>query len=285
MRTTKVGWIGLGTMGNSMSQQLINAGYPLTVYNRTKEKENAIKALGATTAPSPSVLVQQTDVVIIMVSDDKAIQDIFYGDNGLLSANTDNKVIINMSTVSPAISKEIAAKCIEQGNRYLDAPVSGSVKQAQEGTLVVMVGGNAAAFEQVRPILETLGKLAMLIGDNGAGNVAKLAINTLLGFAAQGLAEAIILAQNNGIDPANLTTLINNSALGSVFGKIKGDAIVNNNYKAAFALKLIAKDLRLAKDIGLSTPLGETVYQTFQQAEAEYGNEDIIAIIKQVDHK
>jgi 3-hydroxyisobutyrate dehydrogenase len=283
MSTTKIGWIGLGTMGNPMSQQLIKAGYDVTVYNRTKEKEDAIKAMGSIAAPTPSALIQQTNIVIIMVSDDKAIQDIFYRDDGLLSAGTSGKVIINMSTVSPAISKEVAAKCLEQGNQYLDAPVSGSVKQAQEGSLVVMVGGDATTFELVKPILEKLGKLAMLVGNNGAGNVAKLAINTLLGFAAQGLAEAVILARNNGIDPGDLTTLINNSALGSVFGKIKGDAIVNDNYKAAFALKLLAKDLRLAKDIGLSTPLGETVYQTFQQAESEYGDEDIIAIIKQVD--
>jgi len=272
-------------MGNPMSQQLIKANYAVTVYNRTKEKEDAIKAQGATTAPTPSALIQQNDVVIIMVSDDKAIKDIFYGDDGLLGAKTSGKVIINMSTVSPAISKEVGAKCLEQGNHYLDAPVSGSVKQAQEGSLVVMVGGDATAFEQVKPVLEKLGKLAMLVGDNGAGNVAKLAINTLLGIAAQGLAETVILAKNNGIDPGDLTTLINNSALGSTFGKIKGEAIVNDNYKAAFALKLIAKDLRLAKDIGLSTPLGNTVHQTFQQAETEYGNEDIIAIIKQVDHK
>jgi 3-hydroxyisobutyrate dehydrogenase len=285
MSTTKIGWIGLGMMGNPMSQQLIKAGYAVTAYNRTKEKEEAIKAQGATTVPTPSALIQQTGVVIIMVSDDKAIRDIFYDEDGLLAAKTSGKVIINMSTVSPDISKEVAAKCLEQGNHYLDAPVSGSVKQAQEGQLVVMVGGDKTAFEQVKPILEKLGKLAMLIGGTGAGNVAKLAINTLLGFAAQGLAEAVILARNNGIDTGDLTTLINNSALGSVFGKIKGDAIVNDNYKAAFALKLIAKDLRLAKDIGLNTPLGETVYQTFQQAEAQYGNEDIIAIIKQVDDK
>jgi 3-hydroxyisobutyrate dehydrogenase len=285
MSTTKIGWIGLGMMGNPMSQQLIKAGYAVTAYNRTKEKEEAIKAQGATTAPTPAALIQQSGVVIIMVSDDKAIRDIFYNEDGLLAAKTSGKVIINMSTVSPAISKEVAAKCLEQGNHYLDAPVSGSVKQAQEGQLVVMVGGDKTAFEQVKPILEKLGKLAMLIGGTGAGNVAKLAINTLLGFAAQGLAEAVILARNNGIDTGDLTTLINNSALGSVFGKIKGDAIVNDNYKAAFALKLIAKDLRLAKDIGLNTPLGETVYQTFQQAEAQYGNEDIIAIIKQVDNK
>jgi 3-hydroxyisobutyrate dehydrogenase len=285
MKTTKIGWIGLGMMGTPMSQQLLNAGYPVTVYNRTKEKEESIKAQGATTAPTPAELIKLVDVLIIMVSDDKAIHEIFYGDEGLLSANTNSKVIINMSTVSPAISKEVAAKCLAKGNHYLDAPVSGSVKQAQEGQLVIMVGGEEKAFEQVKPILETMGKLAILVGDNGAGNIAKLSINTLLAFAAQGLAEAVILARNNGIDTIDLITLINNSALGSAFGKIKGDAIINDNYKAAFALKLIAKDLRLAKDIGLRTPLAETVYQTFQQAEPTYGDEDIIAIIKQVDHK
>ena len=135
-------------MGNPMSKQLIKADYPVTVYNRTKEKEEAIKAQGATTAPTPSALIQQTDVVIIMVSDDNAIKDIFYGDDGLLGAKTSGKVIINMSTVSPAISKEVATKCAEQGNHYLDAPVSGSVKQAQEGTLVVMVGGDAEALNK-----------------------------------------------------------------------------------------------------------------------------------------
>jgi len=272
-------------MGMPMSQQLLQAGYPLTVYNRTKEKEESIKALGAITAATPAELIKAVDVLIIMVSDDKAIHEIFYGEEGLLNANISGKVIINMSTVSPAISKEVAVKCSAKGNHYLDAPVSGSVKQAQDGQLVIMVGGNETAFEQVKPVLETMGKLAMLIGDNGAGNIAKLSINTLLAFAAQGLAEAVILARNNGIATSDLITLINNSALGNAFGKIKGDAIINDNYKAAFALKLIAKDLRLAKDIGLKTPLAETVYQTFQQAEPTYGNEDIIAIIKQVDPK
>jgi len=285
MNTTKIGWIGLGMMGMPMSQQLLQAGYPLTVYNRTKEKEESIKALGAITAATPAELIKAVDVLIIMVSDDKAIHEIFYGEEGLLNANISGKVIINMSTVSPAISKEVAVKCSAKGNHYLDAPVSGSVKQAQDGQLVIMVGGNETAFEQVKPVLETMGKLAMLIGDNGAGNIAKLSINTLLAFAAQGLAEAVILARNNGIAISDLITLINNSALGNAFGKIKGDAIINDNYKAAFALKLIAKDLRLAKDIGLKTPLAETVYQTFQQAEPTYGNEDIIAIIKQVDPK
>jgi 3-hydroxyisobutyrate dehydrogenase len=283
MSTTKIGWIGLGNMGIPMSQQLVKAGYPVTVYNRNKEKEEALKLMGAAIASSPDELINICDIVFIMVSDDAAIREIFTGAKGLLNAKTTGKIIINMSTVSPGISKEMAALCRQQGNHYLDAPVSGSVKQAEEGQLVIMVGGEENAFKQAKPVLEHMGK-AMLIGDNGAGNTAKLAINTLLAFHAQGLAEAVVFAQQHDIKTADLITLINNSALGNVFIKIKGDAIINENYKAAFALKHIAKDLRLAKDEGLNTPLAEVTYQTFQQAEATLGNEDIIAIIKQIKH-
>ncbi|MET3503785.1 3-hydroxyisobutyrate dehydrogenase-like beta-hydroxyacid dehydrogenase [Mucilaginibacter rubeus] len=210
MNTVKTGWIGLGKMGVPMSQQLIKAGYPLSVYNRSKDKEEAFKAQGIGIAASPALLLNAADV------------------------------------------------------------------------LFIMAGGEAGAFEQAKPILEKMGKLVMLVGGTGAGNAAKLAINTLLGIVAQGLAETITLAQQNGIEAEALTTLIGNSALGSPFIKIKGDAIVNNNYSAAFALKHIAKDLRLAKDLGLATPLGETAYQTYQAAEAAFGEEDIIAVIKQV---
>jgi len=282
MNTTKIGWIGLGKMGVPMSQSLIKAGYPVTVYNRSKEKEESLKASGAGVAPTPAALIQQADVVILMVTDDKAIEAIFKGDNGLLSAGASGKLIINMSTVSPAISKEMAATCAQQGNHYLDAPVSGSVKQAQEAQLVIMAGGDESTFERAKPILETIGRLALLVGDTGAGNTAKLVINTLLGIQAQGLAEVVLFAQQNGIKTADLVTLINNSALGSPFIKIKGEALLNNNFAAAFSLSNIAKDLRLAKDIGLSTPLAEVAYQTFQDAEPALGDEDIIAVYKQV---
>lgn len=280
MNTTKIGWIGLGNMGIPMSGQLIKAGYPLSVYNRSKDKEEGFKAQGIGTAASPLLLIKEVDVVFIMVSDDRAINDIFYGEAGLLAANVSEKVIVNMSTVSPAISREIAAACSKQGNHYLDAPVSGSVKQAEDGVLVIMAGGEAEAFEKVKPILEKLGKLAVLVGDAGAGNTAKLAINTLLGIVAQGFAETVTLAGKNGIQPETLINLINNSALGSPFIKIKGDAIVNNNFNAAFALKHITKDLRLATAIGADTPLAQAAYQTYQDAEATLGEEDIIAVIK-----
>jgi 3-hydroxyisobutyrate dehydrogenase len=280
MNTTTIGWIGLGNMGIPMSQRLINAGYPVAVYNRNKEKETALKAAGAATATTPAELISQASVIFTMVSDDQAIRDIFQGENGLLKAATTGKLIINMSTVSPGISKEMAAACQKQGSQYLDAPVSGSVKQAETGQLVVMVGGDNAAFDQATPILQHLGRLVLRVGDAGAGNTAKLAINLLLGFHAQGLAEATLFARTHGVRTEDFLNIFNNSALGNVFGKIKGDAILHDNYKAAFALKLIAKDLRLAKAEGWNTPLAETTLKSYQQAEPGFGDQDIIAILQ-----
>ena len=276
----KVGWIGLGNMGSPMSQRLIKAGYPVTVYNRDKAKEEALKIMGAGLASSPGVLMENSDVIFIMVTDDHAIREIFAGVNGLLGTKATGKIIINMSTVSPGVSKDMALSCSREGNYYLDAPVSGSVKQAEEGQLVIMVGGSADILEKAKPIFEHLGKLTLPVGGTGAGNKAKLAINTLLAFYAQGLAEAVIFARKNDIKTQDLITIINNSALGNVFTKIKGDAIMQQNYKAAFALKNIAKDLRLAKAEGLATPMGEAAFKSFQQAEPVWGEEDIIAITK-----
>lgn len=282
MNTTTIGWIGLGNMGIPMSQRLIGAGYPVTVYNRNRAKEAALKTAGAMTAETPADLISKTDVVFIMVTDDQAIREIFTGDNGLFSAKTSGKLIINMSTISPAISQEFGRLCNEQDNEYLDAPVSGSVKQALDGQLVIMVGGSQTAFDQATPLFRHLGKLSLHLGGHGAGNTAKLAINVLLSFHAQGLAEATLFAQQHGVKTEDFMTIFNNSAMSNVFGKIKGDAIIAGNYGAAFSIKNIAKDLRLAKALGLTTPLAQTAYKTFQDAEPEYGDLDIIAVIKQV---
>jgi 3-hydroxyisobutyrate dehydrogenase len=281
--TTKIGWIGLGLMGNPMSQQLLKAGYPVTVYNRHKDKEAELKEKGAATASTPKELLQQTDVVIIMVTDDNAIREIFEGEDGLLKADTNGKMIINMSTVSPAISKEMAKACELKNLQYLDAPVSGSVKQAETAQLVIMVGGDAETFEKARPILEKIGKMVTNVGETGAGNAAKLAINTLLSFYTQGLAEAVILAKNNGIKPEILLDLLGYAAIANPFTRLKGDAIINDNFKAAFSLKNIVKDLKLSRDIGLTTPLGEAALKTFEAAVPGHGDEDLIAIYKYLD--
>ncbi|WP_293309807.1 NAD(P)-dependent oxidoreductase [Pedobacter sp. UBA5917] len=282
MNTTKIGWIGLGNMGIPMAEQLIKADYKVTVYNRSKDKEASLIEMGASVAGMPKNLVNETDVLVLMVSDDAAINQIFNGADGLFSADISDKVIINMSTVSPAISKEMAALCQEKGGQYLDAPVSGSVKQAETGQLVIMVGGNETAFERVKPILEKMGKMAVRLGDIGAGNGAKLAINSLLALYTQGLAETVLFANQQGIKTEDLLNLLNNGAIANVFTKIKGDAIIADNYKPAFALKHIVKDLNLAKAIGLDSPLAKTALNTFEAASSKYGEEDLIAVIKEV---
>jgi len=280
MKTIKIGWIGLGNMGIPMAEQLIKAGYPVTVYNRSEGKAGKLTELGAREAENPKVLATENDIIMIMVTDDKAIEAVFEAEEGLLKADLNGKTIINMSTVSPAISKKMAAICAGQHARYLDAPVSGSVKQAETGQLVVMVGGDQSAFEEVKPILDHLGKLSKRVGETGAGNQAKLAINSLLALYTQGLAETILFANEKGIKSADLLDLIGNAAIGNVFTKIKGEAILNDQYQAAFALKHIVKDLRLAKDEGISTPLAQTALKTFEAAESTYGEEDLVAIFK-----
>src|ERR1700760_2511559 len=272
MNTTNIGWIGLGNMGIPMAQRLINAGFPVTVYNRNRPKEAALKTAGAKTTDTPADLIATNHVIFIMVTDDQAIRDLFQGDTGLLSANVKGKLIINMSTVSPAVSREFGEICRKQGNEYIDAPVSGSVRQAQDGQLVIMAGGNKNAFDQAGPLFQHLGKLSLHLGDLGSGNTAKLAINVLLSFHAQGLAEATLFAQQHGVKTQDFMTIFNNGAMANPFGKIKGDAILADNYAAAFSIKNIAKDLRLAKAEGLTTPLAEVSYKTFQAAEKKYAD-------------
>ncbi|MCX2473886.1 NAD(P)-dependent oxidoreductase [Pedobacter sp. MC2016-05] len=276
----KIGWIGLGNMGIPMATQLIDAAYQVAVYNRSKGKESELQKMGATIADTPQALLEKADVLIVMVSDDQAIEQIFEGENGLLSSDAKGKIIINMSTVSPGISKQMSYKCKLKGSDYLDAPVSGSVRQAETGQLVIMAGGEEEVFEKAKPVFEKLGKLTLRVGEVGAGNQAKLAINSLLALYTQGLAETVLFANQNGIKTDDLLHLINNAAIGNIFTKIKGDAILAENYKPAFALKHIVKDLRLAKAEGISSPLAQAALKTFESAEAEYGQEDLIAVIK-----
>ena len=284
----KIGFIGLGNMGNPMVKNLVKAGFEVTVYNRTKEKALALQAeTQVKVADTLQDLAGEAEVIISMLSNDAAVKEVYNAENGIFQAKATNSLIlIDMSTVSPETTKELAAIAASKGMEYLDAPVSGSVKPATEGQLVIMVGGKESAFKQVEPIFAALGQSATLLGDSGSGNIAKLAINLFLGITIQGLSEAVLLASNNGIEPQALLPLINASAVGSGITKIKTDNIIQDNYKPAFALKLLRKDLGLAEQIGLQTPAGLAVSQTFQQAmENGLGDEDMVAIYKHLANK
>jgi 3-hydroxyisobutyrate dehydrogenase len=264
-----------------MAKNLLKAGYKVIVYNRSKEKEGELLAAGASSAGSPAALWQDCAIVFTMVSDDAAVRAVYEGPDGLLSSVPAGKLAVDMSTVSPATSRHLAEQCAQKGLSFLDAPVSGSVKPAQEGTLVIMVGGAEEAYETAKPILAHLGKASLHLGGAGAGTSAKLAINYFLGLTVQGLAETVLFARRLGIHTQDMLTIINEGALANAITKGKSANILQNDFKAAFALKHLAKDLRLAGEAGLNEPLFPPLIDSFQHAVAEgLGEEDVMAILK-----
>lgn len=303
MTIKKIGWIGLGNMGVPMVKNLLKAGFEVTVFNRTAAKAVPLQEAGAKLAASPAALWDAADIIITMVADDAALQQIHQGKDGLLAgagkaaagegggarneagegsggaSGEGHGLVIDMSTVSPATSRELAAKLAARGVDYLDAPVAGSVKPAELGQLVIMVGGKKEAYERAAPIFEKLGKAQFHLGEQGAGNNAKLAINTLLAFNMQGLAESVLFASEHGIRPEAMLAIIGESAVANAITKMKTANILQANYQPAFALKHLAKDLRLAQGQGLYTPGGEAIHDSYQLALAQgWGEKDISAI-------
>lgn len=286
MNRLKIGWIGLGNMGNPMAKNLLKAGLEVTVFNRTKDKEQDLISAGATSAATPEALLQACDVVITMLSNDEAVKEVFESEQGLLSKDNPGKIIINMSTVSPETSRYLATICSKKQVHFIDAPVSGSVKPAQEGSLVILVGANNADYEIVKPIFEILGKVAIHVGEAGVASAAKLAINYLLGLNLQGLAETVLFAEKNGVSKEDMLNIINQGACGNGITAIKAPAILNDSYPAAFALKHLVKDLRLAKEAGLDSPLIHPLYDSFVLAQEEgLGDQDVMAIISSLKNK
>ncbi|MGG4461935.1 NAD(P)-dependent oxidoreductase [Brevibacillus porteri] len=281
-----IGWIGLGNMGIPMASNLLAAGYDVRVWNRTPGKAAPLVALGAKETAALSDLVTQCDVLFTMVSDDDAVKAIYTGTDGLLSLSIQGKLAVDMSTISPDTSRYIAEQAQEAGLRFLDAPVSGSVGPAKEGKLVIMVGGEQADFKVAKPMLDKLGKAAFYLGPNGAGTSAKLAINLLLGITVQGVSETLLFARSLGIGTEQMLDIISESAVGTPLIRGKAASILADNYPAAFALKHMAKDLRLANEAGVSTPLAESVNATYRHAlEEGLGELDLMAILRHLEGK
>jgi 3-hydroxyisobutyrate dehydrogenase len=286
MEALKLGWIGLGNMGNPMVKNLLKAGFEVVVFNRTKDKEKELIDLGATSASNPKEVIQTCDVVITMLSNDDAVKEVFESENGLLSQDNPEKLIINMSTVSPETSRYLATICTARQVHFIDAPVSGSVKPAQDGTLVILVGATDEDYLLAKPIFDVLGKISIPVGDPGKASSAKLAINYLLGLNLQGLAETIIFAEKSGVRKEDMLTIINEGACGNGITNIKANSVLNNDYPAAFALKHLVKDLRLAKEAGLDSPLIYPLYNSYETAQKEgLGDEDVMAIITSLRNK
>mgnify|MGYP001153055563 CR=1 FL=1 len=281
----KLGWIGLGNMGVPISLNLLKAGYSVTVFNRTASKASELISAGAVQAQSLEELVQSSDIIFTMVSDDEAVKDLYFS-NKLLEAAEPGQVFIDMSTVAPATSKEIYAAAKDKGIGFVDAPVSGSVAPAKEGNLLVLAGGEEETYNKVKELFEPIGKMSIYLGESGSGSNAKLAINLLLGITVQGIAESVLFAEEQGIKVEDMLTIINESAVGTAISKMKTPAILKDEYPAAFALKHMAKDLRLAKETGELNAIGNSAYHTYKDALArELGELDVMAVIKELRSK
>jgi 3-hydroxyisobutyrate dehydrogenase len=286
MTKIKIGWVGLGTMGTPMVKNLLAKGFPVCVYNRTREKEKELIKLGASTADSLQQLSQISEVVITMVTDDEAVEQVYNSSNGLLTAPSPGTLMIDMSTVGTKISKKLEKDCSDKGVRFLEAKVSGSVKPAEEGQLVIMVGGANEDYQKALPIFETLGKQSFLMGEVGIASAAKLCLNYFLALIFQGLAETVLFAQQEHIDKEAMLNLVNESALGSGITRLKSLAILSNDFSPAFALKHITKDLRLVQKEGMNFPLFNPLLASYQSAsQMGYGEKDAISIISFLDKR
>jgi 3-hydroxyisobutyrate dehydrogenase len=238
----QLGFIGLGNMGSRMATRLIEAGNNLIIYNRTPAKAQALVKQGAVLAQSIRGLAEQSQIVLLSLSDDAAVSEVI---DEALMVKCQGKVFIDLSTVLPETSMRMAQNTRSAGAGWLDAAVSGSTPQAASGELVIMLGGDQAVFDQCRPILARLGHKIYYMGPSGSGAKTKLAANTLLGLGVQAIAESLLIGQRMGLEKSRLIEVLSESAVVSPSQKSKLTNAKANDYSAAFPLRLMYKDFGL----------------------------------------
>jgi 3-hydroxyisobutyrate dehydrogenase len=265
----EIGWIGTGIMGAPMARRLIRGGHRVRVFNRSPEKARVMTADGAIVAADPLACVTGADAVFIMVPDTPDVEATVAKIEPALKAG---QLVIDMSTISPAAEREIAARLKAKGVEYLDAPVSGGDVGAREGTLAIMVGGDAAAFDQARPLFDLMGKGVTHMGASGAGQMTKLANQIAVAVTLEAAAEAIKFARAGGLDASRTIEAIGAGAAGSWQLSNLGPKIIAEDYRPGFFIKLVRKDLRLvteaARDAGLALPGLSLMASMFNSAAA-----------------
>lgn len=262
-----VGFIGLGVMGRPMAHNILKANFPLVVYDLLAHSMQGLLAAGAQAAPSPQMLAAQVDIVVLCLPDSPDVQAAMTGPQGVFAGVRHGQVVVDMSTISPAVACELAAEATRLGVTMLDAPVSGGETGAIDGTLSIMVGGELAAFEQVLPVLQAMGKRILHMGAAGAGQVTKACNQLVIAVTMQGVAEALVLAAKAGVDPAQVRQALLGGAAASRVLELHGERFLDHNFKPGFRTRLHYKDLNIALDAGRTygTPLPATalVHQFF----------------------
>jgi 3-hydroxyisobutyrate dehydrogenase len=267
----RIGFIGLGIMGRGMSHNLLKAGFEVGVWNRTAARMDALAKAGATTAASPAELAGQSDIIITCVSDTPDVQEVILGDQGVIHGVRPGSLVVDMSTISPQATREIAAALEEKEVPMLDAPISGGSEGAAEGTLSIMVGGQADQFQRALPAFQAMGKAITHVGDIGAGQTVKLVNQILVVVTMLGVSEALLFAQAGGLDLKKTLDAVSQGAAGSWMLSNRGPQVLERDWRPGFTIDLQQKDLRLvleaADQMGvpaLATSIVFNLYRTLQ---------------------
>ena len=281
----QLGWIGLGHMGVPMATRLLDGGHGLTVYNRTYEKTAPLTERGATAVKEAQDVVRQSDIIFVMLADGPAVASVIEDITPALSG----KMIVNLSTISPEETKNMAHLVEDSGGTYLESPVSGSVPVAENGQLVLLAGGDAEVIATCQPYLDLLGKETIHFGPHGSGSAAKLAINLLLAVVGQGVAETLLLGEGAGLEKEKLIQMISASGMNTPLFTGKRDMYRKNDFPSAFPLRLMAKDLGLitaeAKRQQIKLPLAQATDASYAEAKPTYGDADMAAIYLALQEK
>jgi 2-hydroxy-3-oxopropionate reductase len=275
----KIGFIGLGIMGKPMALNLIKAGYSLTVYDIRKETVKEVVAVGAKEGKSSKDVAAQSEVVITMLPNSPHVKEAVLGKNGVLEGAKVGLILVDMSSIAPMVSKEIAVEVQKKGVEMLDAPVSGGEPKAKDATLAIMVGGKKEIFEQVEDILRKMGSSVVLVGDIGSGNITKLANQIIVALNIAAMSEAMVMATKAGVDPEKVFQAIKGGLAGSNVLNAKVPLVLEGNFKPGFRIELHIKDLANALDtahsVGVSVPLTSDVMEIMQalKVDGKAGND------------
>lgn len=286
--TETIGFIGLGIMGQGMSHNLLKAGYELIVWNRTASRMDPLIEAGAKAGDSPADIASKSDIIITCVSDTPDVEAVILGDQGIIHGARAGSLVIDMSTISPQVTREIATQLEAKGVHMLDAPISGGSEGAQRGTLAIMVGGDDAQVKRVMPAFEAMGKTITHVGDIGAGQTVKLVNQILVVINMLAVSEALIFAQAGGLDLEKMLKAVENGAAGSWMLSNRGSQAIVRDWRPGFTIDLQQKDLRLVLEAAqqmqvpaIATSLVSNLYGTLQaQGLGDQGNHSLIRALE-----
>ena len=272
MSKPQIGFIGLGIMGRPMARNLLKAGYPLVVHNRSREPVQELVAAGAEEAFSPQEIAQRSQVIITMLPDSPDVELVALGPDGLIAGASEGDIYVDMSTIAPRIAVKVAAAMAEKGVRCLDAPVSGGDVGAINATLSIMVGGDAETFHEVRPIFEALGKTITLCGPNGAGQTVKACNQIQVALNIVGMAEALVLGAKAGVDPAIIVQVLSGGYAQSRVMDARGARVIRGDFQPGFRSRFHFKDLNIIMQTGndyrVPLPVTSLVHELFAAMQA-----------------